>query len=138
MALSADRDTDELDSSFAMEHALEGEDSQQFYKGGLVAFDSADSKLKPGATSTTLTAVGRCEENVLTGASNTREIRARSGIFKFDNSGGSITAADIGNDCYIVDDETVHQTDGGSTRSVAGKVYKVDSDGVWVAIGFPL
>ena len=33
---------------------------------------------------------------------------------------------------YIVDDETVAKTDGTATRSAAGKVVGLDSDGVWV------
>ena len=43
-----------------------------------------------------------------------------------------ITAADIGNDCYGVDDQTVAKTNGANTRSVAGKIYDVDAQGVWV------
>ena len=39
---------------------------------------------------------------------------------------------DIGSDCYIVDDQTVAKTSGTNTRSVAGKVFDVDADGVWV------
>ena len=43
-----------------------------------------------------------------------------------------ISLADIGADCYIVDDQTVAKTSGTNTRSVAGKVFDVDADGVWV------
>jgi hypothetical protein len=34
----------------------------------------------------------------------------------------------------VVDDQTVAKTNGSSTRSVAGIVRQVDSDGVWVEI----
>jgi hypothetical protein len=48
-----------------------------------------------------------------------------------------ITRAEIGDDCYIVDDSTVAKTNpGGNTRSVAGKIVDVDAKGVWVRIGF--
>ena len=38
----------------------------------------------------------------------------------------------MGSDCYIVDDQTVAKTNGGATRCVAGKVWDVDAEGVWV------
>ena len=43
-----------------------------------------------------------------------------------------ITTADIGADCYVVDDQTVAKTNGGGQRSVAGKIFDVDAQGVWV------
>ena len=59
----------------------------------------------------------------------------REGWFKFAKSAGAdeIARDDIGKDCYVVDDETVALTDGGATRSKAGKVRDVDSDGVWIS-----
>ena len=47
----------------------------------------------------------------------------------------AIVRADVGADCYIVDDQTVAKTNGSNTRSVAGKIIAVDADGVWVKIG---
>jgi hypothetical protein len=44
----------------------------------------------------------------------------------------AISTANIGADCYIVDDQTVALTNGTNTRSVAGKIFDVDSAGVWV------
>lgn len=139
-ALTTDRDTPARDVSFQQEHGLIALSSHQFFKGGIVAVDQADGFLKKGVTSTTLICVGRCEENILTGAGNTRRVKARSGIFKWLNSsaGDAILDDDIGKQCFIVDDQTVALTSGGSTRSVAGIIYGVDSDGVWVATGFPL
>jgi hypothetical protein len=134
-ALTADRDTLELASSISQRHAQVGADSTQFYKGGIVVLDQADGKLKKAFVATTLVAIGRCEENVLTGTSNTRKINARSGIFKYANSASAdlIALTDVGKDCYLVDDQTVAKTNGTSTRSKAGKVYDVDADGsVWV------
>ena len=61
-------------------------------------------------------------------------MRILKGVFPFKNSAAAdeITNAEIGSDCYIVDDETVAKTDGTGTRSVAGKVFLVDDYGVWV------
>lgn len=107
-----------------------------FYYGSLVCFDQSDSKIKPGATATTLIALGRCESRGTGSALS--EVRVRSGIFgPFDNSSSADAIAndDAGKLCYIVDDATVALTDGTGTRSKAGTIYKVDSNSkVWVAI----
>lgn len=140
MALTADRDTKEMQHPASMiNEPAPAADSTQFYKGGMICLDQSDGRVKKGATATTLVALGRCEENRLTGSSNTRTVRAKSGIFKWLNSGAAdaIAADDIGKDCFIVDDETVALTNGGSTRSKAGTVVAVDSDGVWVHTAFP-
>lgn len=62
------------------------------------------------------------------------------GVFRFANSTSTdaIAQADIGKDCYWVDDQTVAKTDGSSTRSRAGKIHDLNSDGtvqVQLAIG---
>lgn len=53
---------------------------------------------------------------------------------RFANSGAAdaITAAEIGDVCYIVDDQTVAKTDGTGSRSPAGLIAAVDAQGVWV------
>lgn len=116
-------------------------DSTQFYKGGLTVLDQADGKVKKGFTATTLICIGVSQENLLTGTSNTRRLKARSGVWgPFANSAAAdaIAADDIGKDCFIVDDNTLALTNGTNTRSRAGQVYEVDASGVWVAITFPL
>jgi hypothetical protein len=140
-ALAADRDTLEKASGWSQRVGEVGASSTQFYKGGIVVLDQADGLVKKGSTGTGLIALGRCEENVLTGSGNTRRINARTGIYKYGNSASAdlIAADDIGKDCYIVDDQTVALTSNSSARSRAGKVFGVDSDGgVWVAFTFPL
>jgi hypothetical protein len=108
--------------------------SAVFYKGALLVYDPADDTIKPGATGTGLIALGRCEEQLAAGTK--ADIRVRSGIFPYENSGGgdAIANDDAGKTCYIVDDETVALTDDSSSRSIAGKIVRVDSYGVWVAI----
>lgn len=109
--------------------------AKKIYTGALVARDT-DGNATPGATATTLLGLGRAEEQVDNsgGVAGDKTVQVRKGVFRFDNSaaGDQITSAEIGKDCYIVDDQTVAKTDGGSTRSVAGRVFDVDSDGVWV------
>lgn len=107
----------------------------KIYAGALVAAN-ATGYAAPGSTATTLTYLGRAEEQVdNTGGADgdlTVPVRRRK-AFKFKNEGGDpVTQAELGKSCYIVDDETVAKTDGGATRSAAGTVIAVDSDGVWV------
>lgn len=104
------------------------------YAGGIAVLDGGF--LKPGETATGLVAVGVLQESYDNTGGSDGDIGARvdRGIFPFANSGGAdeITRTEIGSDCYIVDDQTVAKTSGSSTRSVAGKVFDVDADGVWV------
>lgn len=108
------------------------------YGGALVALTAAGYATK-GAAATTLTAFGRAEERVdnSAGANAAKTIRVRTGAFRWANSasGDLITIADIGNDAYIVDDQTVAKTDGSSARSRAGKIVFVDASGVYVQMG---
>lgn len=139
--LSANRDTKERASKFAEYHDVLGKDSTQYYKGQLVGIDLDDGKLV-GVTAGDLTirTLGRCEEEVLTGSSNTRKIRVKSGTFCYDSgtSGEAIVVADRGQVCYVVDDQTVGISGNGGANAVAGLIYDVDSYGVHVAIPFPL
>ena len=56
-------------------------------------------------------------------------VKVARGVFVWDND-GSVTAAHVLKDCYIVDDCTVTATSTGSSK--AGKVIAVSDDGVAV------
>lgn len=134
MAITADRDTPErsgVDFSFPVAAAT------KIYAGALVCLNAAGNAV-PGATSTTLIAVGRADEQVdnTGGAIGDKVVAVRKGVFRFNNSAASdaITKAEIGDSAYIVDDARVAKTNGTNTRSVAGKIVDVDADGVWVQI----
>lgn len=90
----------------------------------------------PGSTATGLAPIGVAVETVENGgADGARNVTTKRGTFKFHNLlADAIAAADIGQPCFIVDDQTVAKTDGTGTRSQAGTVIDVDSDGVWVRI----
>lgn len=109
------------------------------YAGSIACLDAAGWAV-PGATATTLIAAGRAEERADNSAGGNGAITAkvRAGVFRFDNSAAAdeITRAEIGDDCFIVDDQTVAKTDGTATRSKAGTIVQVDALGVWVRIGF--
>lgn len=131
-ALTADRNTPRRDGQ---ELSLGLAASTKIY-GGSIVCRNASGYAVPGSTATTLKALGVAEEQVdnAAGAAGAKSVRIRKGTFRFANSTSTdaITIADIGNDCYVVDDQTVAKTNGSSTRSVAGKVADVDSNGVWV------
>ena len=72
------------------------------------------------------------------GAAGAVSTPVRRGKIELQNSTGAdlITQANVGSDCYIVDNQTVAATSGTGTRSRAGKVCAIDPSGtVWVQVG---
>ena len=96
--------------------------SVKIYAGALVAVN-ASGYATPGATAITLKAIGRADEQVdnSSGGDGDLKVEVSKGVFRYDNSASSdaITTAEIGSECYIVDDQTVAKTDGAGTRSKA-------------------
>lgn len=131
MPLAADRNTPMKDAELIAVPMA----AVKIHAGALVAAN-ATGYATPGAVATTLTYLGRAEEQKdNTGnAPGAKTVLVRRGkVFKFLNSGAdAVTQAEMGKTCYIVDDQTVAKTDGTGTRSAAGKVLGVDADGVWV------
>jgi len=119
MALTKDRNTPERPD--AKDRAFDVAAATQCFAGGLAVLNAGVAE--PGSTATGLVAVGRFEETVdnTGGAAGDKTVKVSRGVFRFANSAAAdeITAAEIGSDCYIVDDETVAKTDGTGTRSVA-------------------
>lgn len=109
--------------------------SVKIYAGALVAAN-ATGFATPGAVATTLTYLGRAEEQVdnSAGAAGAKSVMVRRRkAFKFKNYASDlVTQAEMGKVCYIYDDETVAKTSATSTRSAAGIVVCVESDGVWI------
>jgi len=109
--------------------------------GALVVLDKGF--IAPGAAGVGLIAAGIAEETIdnVGGLDGAVLVPIRQGTFEFFNSGGGdlITQADVGKDCFIIDDQTVAKTDGTGARSRAGKIMRVEPDGmVWVQIGLGL
>jgi hypothetical protein len=131
MALTKDRNTprrDGVDFEYPMAAATVG------YAGGIAVLNAG--LLGPGTTATGRVAVGVFVEraNNSAGAAGAIRGKVRRGVFRFKNSSAAdeITLADVGNNCWIVDDEQVAKTNGSGTRSVAGRIEDVDANGVWV------
>ncbi len=139
-ALDKDRSTPAL-AIFAVIAAFEFDAAAggEYFTGGIGCLDGSGNVVV-GSTSTGLTCLGRIVrpvDNTAGGAGDVK-VKVEPGIFRYTNGSDSITAADKGEVCYIVDDQTVHITDGSATRSKAGVVVDVDDDGVWVAMGFDM
>ena len=131
-ALTSDRNTPMKD---AEEIAVPMAGGAKIYAGAIVVAN-ASGYAAPGSTATGLTYLGRAEEQVDNsgGADGAKTVRVRRNkAFKFANDATDpVTQAELGKTCYIVDDQTVAKTNGGGTRSAAGVVVGIDSDGVWV------
>lgn len=130
MALAKDRNTKtRAPGNWAYKMA-----AAKVYQGGIVALNAAGFAV-PGATATTLTALGVAQQTVDNsgGSAGDKRVEVQRGCFFLANSGGDpVVQADVGKPCYIVDDETVAHSNGTNTRSVAGIVREVETGGVWV------
>ncbi|MDR3561898.1 MAG: hypothetical protein P4N59_10755 [Negativicutes bacterium] len=133
MSLTHDRNTPYRSRDFI---TLPIEANTTIFAGSLVAVNAAGNAV-PGSTATTIKAVGRSEQYVVNnpGAAGAQTVTVRRGVFKFANdSADPVAVANLLANCYITDDQTVAATSATNTKSVAGKVIEVDSDGVWVEI----
>lgn len=133
-ALAQDRNTPKRENA---QYARPVAANAKIFAGALVCM-SATGWATPGAVATTLKVDGRAlaPADNTGGANGAINVTVEKGTFRFGNSsaGDLITAADIGNTAYIVDDQTVAKTNGGATRSAAGTIQDVDAQGVWVRI----
>lgn len=104
------------------------------YAGGIAVMDTT-GYCAPGSTGLALIALGWFEKDadnstaVTGGAAGAINGRIVPGTRFAGNSGGAdaIAVTNIGQDCFIVDDQTVALTDGGGTRSRAGKIEAFDA-----------
>ncbi|AQS38579.1 hypothetical protein Sps_03452 [Shewanella psychrophila] len=104
------------------------------YAGAIVMLDAAGNAVA-GQTATGLTprGVARVQVDNTQGIAGAESVPSVNGCHRFIND-ASITRADIGSSAYVVDDETVADSDGGGTRSMLGNIIDVDVTGVWVDI----
>ena len=122
----------------------EGEDEQYFFNAGIAGLKGTIAVLnggyvQQGVTGLNLIAVGifvQTDSNV-GGTAGALSTPVKRGKFLLQNSTSAdlIAQANVGADCYIVDNQTVALTNGTSTRSRAGKICGVEAGMVWVQIG---
>ena len=126
------------------------EANSNIFLGGMVALNAAGNAVAASATTTVANAlkvVGRAEyvkngipgQNALNnpGTAGAISITVRKGVFLYATD-GSVGAAQVGLNCFAMDDNTVAATDRASGASVqqyavAGTVVAIDPSGqVWV------
>lgn len=135
-ALTANRDTPARTGALG---SLAVAAATNIFAGSIVC-KAASGFATKGATALNLVALGRATRHIdnSAGADGDAIVTYEPGCFALANAAGAdeITAADIGSDCYIVDDQTVAKTNGGGTRSRAGVIEGLDDSGaVWVWLG---
>jgi hypothetical protein len=131
MPLSRERNTPQIGSGLVREIGVKA--NVKIYAGAIVVNDAGVAA--PARTATGLVAIGRAERTAdnTGGSAGAIRVRVQRGVFGFKNQGDdAIVAADIGKDCYLVDDETVAKGSASNTRSIAGKVFAIDGDTVFV------
>lgn len=134
MPLTADRNTLRREGDIL---ALGVAANVKIHAGALVVANAAGFAA-PGSTALGLKAVGRAESQAdnTGGANGAVTVEVLRGVFKFKNAAADpVGLTHLLGDCYIVDDATVAATDASGTRSAAGIVVGVESDGIWVAVG---
>jgi hypothetical protein len=105
---------------------------------GAIGVLNASGFAEPATAATGKIALGRFSRELdnTSGADGADTIELERGCFRYANSAGAdeIALTDVGQLCYLVDDQTVALTDDTGARSVAGIIDHVDENGVWVMI----
>lgn len=134
MPLTKDRDTQRRDGVLLTDPVAA---STRIYAGSLVALNASGDAV-PATAAVAQRTRGVAQEFVdnSAGAAAAKRVISRRGVFQLKNSAGAdlIARADIGNDCFVVDDETVAKTNATNTRPKAGVIRDVDAGGVWVEV----
>lgn len=134
-ALAADRIVKRRHNDGDRSYALKLAASVTAYKGGMAAVITT-GYAQPAATTAGMRVQGIFESAkvVNSGAAGAKEAQVTTGCFLMKNSGTNpVAQADVGRHCYVEDDQTVQDENGGSAV-VAGLVVGVETAGVWVYI----
>lgn len=105
--------------------------SAVFYGGSIVMTNAAGFNL-PGATATGQFVRGICTSPKTARSPNgTDEVSWEEGDFEVESgtAGDALTFANVGDDVFVIDDNTVGATNGGATRSTAGKLVAISPNG---------
>jgi len=132
-ALTADRATPRRDGATINVGVAA---TTKIYAGAMIAINASEYAV-PAAASIANAVIGRAEEYVdnSAGTDGAKTITIGTGIYRYANHSGignAISDNDIGKPCYALDDQTVSLSSSDSTRPIAGRVFDVESAGVWV------
>lgn len=110
--------------------------SQTLYVGALAMLNATGDLVRAGATAAFIMR-GVVAKQSLSAAAGTIVETVHNVLVRLKNSASTdeITRAEIGDNCYVVDDQTVAKTSDTNARPVAGKIVQIDASGeVWVEI----
>ncbi|SAI74574.1 Uncharacterised protein [Bordetella ansorpii] len=100
------------------------------YAGGMYALDGDGNAVRATAAGNAVRAVAQVRA---VQADGDERVDGSRGVWRFGNAAGAaeLTRADIGSVAYVVDDQTVGKTG----TAVAGLVFDIEGDEVWIDIG---
>lgn len=133
-ALAADRITPSKANSGDRAYSLKVAASTTIYRGALVAVNASGYAV-PAAATAGLRVIGVAQSKVdnSTGSNGDKSVQVQDGIHFFKNDSDAVAQADVGRHCYVQDDQTVQDENGGAPI-VAGIVTAVETTGVWVKV----
>ena len=107
---------------------------EHIFKGALVGVIAGDGLLIPATEDADFICLGVAKHEVDASSASDGELfcgvlPGRWGGFASGTAGDAITAVNLGQDVYAIDDNTVGLTDGTGTRGVAGKFIGLDDRG---------
>jgi hypothetical protein len=108
----------------------------KIYMGAMVSVD-ATGLLRPSRETVADKVVGvakqRADNTGGAASAISCEIESDFVVAMYNSGGGdAIAVANVGADCFAVDDQTVALTNNGGARPRAGKIHNVTEAGVWV------
>jgi hypothetical protein len=130
-ALSENRKTKERDAKIRSYTVL---DEEIIYAGGMVQLNTSSGEVDMASDTASRVVVGVARKYV-DNSDDGETVEVKTGCFLFENDDTNpVTNASVGAECYVKDDNTVCAIAGASNNNVAGTVFEVASDGVWVDI----
>ena len=130
-ALSGNRNTSERAPRCRVYPVL---DAEIIYAGGMVQLNASTGEVSMASDTASMLVVGVAETYVDNSADG-EDADVKTGCFLFGNDATNpVTIASIGSACFVKDDNTVCVTAGSTNKNVAGTVFDVTDDGVWVEI----
>ena len=127
-ALTKNRNTFRLEGDIRSDPVAAG---IRIFAGAIICLDASGNAV-PGKTAIGLNPRGVCEARInnIDGEAGEVSVKSRVGTFRFLNHSSDLVGrGHIGRLAYIVDDQTVAASDGGSTRSSLGIVQNVTASG---------
>lgn len=104
------------------------------YAGGMVQLNASTGEVSMASDTASMLVIGVAESYV-DNSEDGENAEVKTGCFLFENdSTNPVTVASIGAACFVKDDNTVCVTAGSTNKNVAGTVFDVTDDGVWVEI----